>query len=174
MSTVLTSFEQAAALFLARAAELRVELEAGLHKVGAHIETVAKEEIGHYQPAEGPFPAWAPLAQTTLEGWGGYPGKIELGYAPPDNPLLRTGEMRESIGHEVHDLEAVIGSNDETLLYQELGTAAMPPRPVLGPAAHKSKPAIEMLIGAALVTGIAGQEGLRQIAYRFNVELPKE
>ena len=90
----------------------------------------AKEWIGFYHPG------WAPLAESTLEGWHGHPGKIELGYAPPDNPLLRTGDMRDSIQSQAelasYGAEGVIGSESKIALYQEMGTSKIPPRPFLG------------------------------------------
>lgn len=157
MTKVLHSFAEAAFVFAERVATLYVEAEIGLNKVAEHIEHVAKEEFGEYQPAVGPFPAWAPLAPTTLAGWGPFPGKEQLGYAPPDNPLVREGDLRDSISHEVHALEAFIGSPDERMPWFEFGTSRMPPRPVLGPAAESSKAVIEKLIGAALVVGLIGR-----------------
>ncbi len=89
----------------------------------------AKEYIGHYQPG------WAPLAESTLEGWHGHPGKTELGYAPPDNPLLREGNMRESISGEAELMpfgaRGVVGSESKIALYQEIGTERIPPRSFL-------------------------------------------
>lgn len=150
------------------AAGIGVALQTGLEKVAATIEKEAKAEIGTYQPAVGPFPAWEKLSFTTLEGWGPFPGKIELGYAPPDNPLKRTGDMRDSIGHYVEPLVAVIGSTDKTMVFHEFGTTKMPARPVLGPAAFKSKDAITALIGAAVVSGLIGGDQIhRSLGYNF-------
>lgn len=157
MNIVLASFAEAAKLF-ERTAAVEFALESALHRIGAHVEKVAKEEIGEYQPAVGPFPAWAPLSEYTLNGWGKYPGKIQLGYAPPDNPLLREGDLRDSIEYHVDHLEVSIGSDDDRMVYHELGTARMPPRPVLGPAVFRSKHVIEKLVGAALAVGLVGGE----------------
>jgi hypothetical protein len=37
------------------------------------------------------------------------------------------------------------------MVYQELGTDRIPPRPVLGPAAYKNKDKIERILGEAVV-----------------------
>jgi phage gpG-like protein len=131
------------------AAKEVVALKAGLEVAAKHVEKTAKDEIGHYQEAVGSFPAWAPLADSTEKE------KARLGY-PLDAPLLRTGELRDEITHEVEGLEAVVGSHDPVMVYQELGTPTIPPRPVLGPAALHEKQAIERILGAAAVSGILG------------------
>src|SRR5258707_11055252 len=107
-------FEQALA---AQITTVRPRLEVGLDKVGELASTMAAAYIGHYQGN------WAPLAESTIKE------KAAAGFAVPD-PLLRTGEMQESIRHEVDPilLEMVVGSNDKTALYQELGTSRIPPR----------------------------------------------
>lgn len=111
------------------------------------IATAAQEraqaKIGHYQQGIEAFPAWAPLADSTLAE------KRRLGFAPPDNPLLRTGELRESIEKRVDRLagQAQVGSNSDVMVYQELGTKTIPPRPVLGPTGAEVMQTIEKLIG---------------------------
>jgi len=100
------SFGAFAEHLITREAATAVALHEGLEHVARAIEKTAKEEIGTYQPDVGPFPAWAPLADATVED------RISQGYSP-DEPLLRTGELRESISHEVSGLEAVIGSTSD-------------------------------------------------------------
>jgi hypothetical protein len=124
------------------------------------IEKTAKSEIGVYQESVGPFPAWAPLADSTEEE------KARLGY-PTDAPLLRTGDMRESITHERDGLEGVVGSDSDILVYQELGTEKIPPRPVMGPAAFTNKKHIERIIGHAAVSGLLGDSHIPLIGYDF-------
>ncbi|OND79020.1 hypothetical protein AQ938_07000 [Burkholderia pseudomallei] len=128
-----------------------LRMHAGLDRVAAHIERTAKAEIGQYQPAVGPFDAWAPLAEATKDD------RVRNGF-PEDEPLLRTGEMRDSISRRVRGLEAEIGSTSDKLVYQELGTAnaahPIPPRPVLGPAAVLAEPVIRRVLIGALVSGL--------------------
>ncbi|QBJ80512.1 hypothetical protein [Aquitalea sp. USM4] len=126
-----------------------IELQHGLEVCAKKIEKTAKEEIGHYQSAVGPFPEWAELAESTEFD------KASHGY-PVDAPLLRTGEMRDSIGHEVHGLEAIIGAKDPKMVYHEFGTSKIPPRPVMGPALFRNKDFILRTIGKAAVTGLVG------------------
>ncbi len=107
------------ALHLAEMAVAQHEMERhALEKVGQIVEKRAKEKIGEYQEQAGPFQEWQQLADSTL--YGGvdengrrFPGKIELGYATESdhNPLLRTGDMRDSIQHQVDESEVQVGSN---------------------------------------------------------------
>ncbi len=71
-----------------------------------------------------------------------------------DEPLLRTGMLMETISHQTHALEAVIGSTDDRMVYHEFGTAKIPPRPVLGPAAFHNE--IQKILGAAAVSALIG------------------
>ncbi|MDE3022876.1 MAG: hypothetical protein KGI54_13640 [Pseudomonadota bacterium] len=102
------------------------------------IEDTAKAEIGTYQRDNmGPFAPWAELAYFTKQD------RLEKGFTEND-PLLRTGEMRASITHEVlHNspstFDAVIGSDSEIAEKQELGTSKIPPRAFLGPAMWRNR-----------------------------------
>lgn len=122
-------------------------LERGLEKVAKAIEESAKSQFGTYQRRAGPFGAWPTLAESTQED------RARHGFSP-DEPLLRTGELRESISHEVKGLNAVVGSTSDVMVYQELGTAKIPPRPVLGRAAVRRKKLIKKILGDAAVEGL--------------------
>lgn len=113
------------------------------------VEEQAKAEIGTYQPAVGPFAAWPELADSTKED------RASKGY-PENEPLLRTGDLRDSISHEVHGLEAIIGSTEDVALYHELGTQHIPPRPFLGTAALFKEKEIVKLIGEQFAGTLAG------------------
>jgi len=130
------------------AAEIK-SLEHGLKVCAEQIEKTAKEEIGHYQNAIGPYPAWSPLAESTEEQ------KAKKGY-PANSPLLASGEMQKSIQNEVSALTAIIGSTDKKMVYHEFGTVRIPPRPVMGPAAYRNKEFILKTIGEAAMSGIVG------------------
>lgn len=144
------------ALFAIHLAERQVAvheaMKRGLERALLVIEKDAKDQIGHYQPEVGTFPAWAPLADSTEAE------KARLG-APLGAPLLRHGGLYASFEHEViSPEEGVVGSTDPTLVYHEFGTSKMPPRPVLGPAVFKNRERIQKILGAALVDGILGGE----------------
>ncbi len=126
------------------------EQQESLEKSAKVVEDRAKEIIGHYQADTGPFDQWRPLAADTLAE------KERLGYAPPDNPLLRTGEMRDSIEHTVEARRALVGSNNDIAVYQELGTHGpnpgpdgyhVPPRSFLGAAAFQKEAEVAELLG---------------------------
>jgi phage gpG-like protein len=141
---------------IVKMAEIAIAVELETHKAleaaAQVVEKEAKAVIGDYQPDAGPFAAWAPLADST------FAEKEKLGYAPPDNPLLREGYLRDSIGHVVEGHEAAVGSNDDVAVYQELGTKSIPPRSFLGAAAvHKEAEVVELL-GEGVVSGLVGDE----------------
>ncbi|AFS52918.1 phage virion morphogenesis protein [Leptospirillum ferriphilum] len=107
------------------------ETKAFLETVGEAIEKEAKAEIGHYQRTDtGPFPEWAELAPSTKRD------RVRKGFTEND-PLLRTGELRDSITHEVRGVSVAIGSDLDIAVYQEMGTQHIPPRPFLRVAAWR-------------------------------------
>jgi HK97 gp10 family phage protein len=136
-----------AAHLAARQAKIAVEIREGLHIVAEAVEKTAIQKIGEYQGESGQFPAWATLAESTEAE------KARLGY-PADAPLLREGDLRDSISHEVTGLDAVVGSTSPIAPFQEFGTSKMPPRPFIGPAAFERKKEIETVLGAVLVAGV--------------------
>jgi HK97 gp10 family phage protein len=137
------------------AAEVAVHVAAhhALDLAAQIIELDAKGQLGAYQPDAGPFVAWAELADSTKAD------RLHNGFTEND-PLLRSGALRDSISREVHGLEAAIGSTSDIAVYQELGTDKMPPRPFLGPAAFNNKQKIEKILGSAVMHaleyGVAG------------------
>jgi phage gpG-like protein len=130
---------------------LHVEQALAMEKAARLVEDEAKQEIGTYQEAAGPFVAWEPLAESTLEQ------KERAGYAPPDSPLLRTGEMRDSIQHHSTAEEAEVGSDDDRAVWQELGTSRIPPRSFLGGAAVRKADDVAKFIEEAIHRAFSGR-----------------
>lgn len=106
-----------------------------LTKSAIRVERRAKSKIGDYQQEQGPFEAWRELAESTQAD------RRQQGYNE-DDPLLRTGALRDSIQHVVEANKAVVGSASEIAMYQETGTPRIPPRSFLGGSAAKESPAI--------------------------------
>lgn len=131
----------------AMAAAETLSLHHGLKKCAVAIEKTAKSEIGHYQKPIGPFPGWAELADSTKAD------RLANGFSEND-PLERTHALEESISHEIHALEAAVGSTSDVMVYQELGTSTIPPRAVLGPAAIRNKELIIKTLGHAAAEGL--------------------
>jgi hypothetical protein len=148
------SLHSAPAMFATMLAEIHAETHHALERAARLVEKEAKAEIGDYQGAAGPFAAWAPLAERTIED------RVRKGFTP-DDPLLRTGTLRDSIGHsvEVHGIasgHAVVGSDSDIAVWQELGTVNMPARSFLGGAAVRKTPQVIHIIGAGVVQGLVG------------------
>jgi hypothetical protein len=72
-------------------------------------------------------------------------------------PWLRTGALRDSIGHEVDGAVAVVGSSSDVAVDQELGTRAIPPRPFLASTAAGAADHLTALIAATLSRHLAGR-----------------
>jgi len=138
-------------------------LHLGLDAVAAHVQKKAKDEIGHYQQAVGHFPAWEELAESTKAD------RLTQGYTEND-PGLRSGEMRNSVERQVDGHEALIGSNDQDLVWFELGTEKQPPRPVLGTAVEYSHDYIRRTLGGAAVAGMLGEASIpAQLSYDHDI-----
>lgn len=152
------SLLEAAFEMLEAEVRIRVLAHEALERVAVKVEKTAKDEIGIYQEAIGPFPAWPELADATKED------RLAKGFSEND-PLLRTGELRDSIQHTTGELETQIGSDSDIMIYQELGTARIPPRPVLGPAAERNHDVIMAELGGAVVAGLIGQRQLAPLFY---------
>jgi HK97 gp10 family phage protein len=134
----------------------------GLEKAAQLLEKEAKAEFGAYQSAIGPFAAWAELAESTKED------RASKGYSEND-PLLRDGTLRDSIQHETEGLEAIVGSTDPIMEWQEFGTSKMPPRPVLGTAFYRNADKILKIIGHYSVSGIVGGDPIHH-SLGYNIE----
>lgn len=122
-----------------------------LRGVADSLALLAQSYLGQYQPASPPYGPWAPLADFTVRD------RVARGY-PPDEPLLRTGELRDSISGRVDGRSAVIGSGSRIAFWQELGTSRMPARPFLGRAvAQRGEPAARRVIYLSLRPLLTGR-----------------
>lgn len=138
-----------------------VALNRGLEQCAQLVEATAKAEIGVYQDAIGNFPAWDELADSTKKD------RVSKGFSEND-PLLRSGELQDSISHKTELVETTIGSTDEVMVYQELGTPTIPPRPVLGPAVVRNEHKIRRILGEAAVSGLLGGQSMsKELGYDF-------
>ena len=134
-----------------------MKLAKSLDGVAKKVKQTAKDELGEYQQAIGPFQSWDELADSTKKD------RLSKGFNEND-PLLRTGELRDSIEHQTDEnkLEASIGSNSDVAVWQELGTAKIPPRPFLGPAVEINREAIKRIVGGAVISGLLGKNSISQ------------
>jgi hypothetical protein len=146
----------AATFYRAAAGQCESELIGLVETVTHHAAHLARGYIGHEQRD------WPELSSATVEGFrheAGFwiTGKRELGYGGYDNPLERTGELRDSIDTDVGTLVGVVGSDSKTALYMELGTPGArypaPPRPIFSKAMAEAadEPAVELLAHAVAV-----------------------
>ena len=78
---------------------------------------------------------------------------------PHDQPWRESGGLQASIESSADGLIAQVGSNDPAAAPQELGTATVPPRPFLAPAAAAAAAGerIAQDIGATLAALLRGR-----------------
>ncbi len=69
-------------------------------------------------------------------------------------PWRHSGALAESIGDSADETTALVGSTSEIAPFLEHGTAAMPPRPFLAPAAMAGAGEAAHSVAAAIVTAI--------------------
>lgn len=79
------------------------------------------------------------------------------GSAGHDEPWLRSGALRDSVGAEADGLQAAVGSSDPAAVPQEIGTAHMPPRPFLAPTGAGMGEEVARGIAEAVVTVLKGE-----------------
>lgn len=150
---------EAAEFFFASAARVEEEMNLVVATVIEDAAERARSYIG--QPQTGWPMAWAPLSSATVEGfrhWQGFwiAGKQDLGYGGYEAPLLRSGEMRDSIETNVVGTWGEVGSNEKKALYQEMGTPGadypIPPRPFLAKGLMDASYTIEPMIEKVCIT----------------------
>lgn len=141
-----------AAHLVGMAAEIEHANHSALEKSARIVKKQAKDYIGTYD-AKYPTP-WHPLAESTKKD------RVNKGF-PADQPLLRTGALRDSIEHTVSHNEATVGSNSQIAAWQELGTSKFVPRPFLEPALREKVPEILEIVGRSVVGTLSG--GAREI-----------
>ena len=135
-------------------------IDRGLRKaateVGITIEQRAQAKLGEYQSG------WPQLEASTQSE------RVALGFSPND-PLLRTGGLRDSIQGDVDQISGgyrvVVGSNAPQARIQELGgvnagswgqngAKDLPPRPYLAPTVVESEETIQILVASNIAREI--------------------
>lgn len=127
--------------------QAREAIQRELVAIAPQIVETAQNKIGAYQDG------WAPLAQSTINE------RTHLGYSP-DEPLLRTGDLRNSYEAIVSENHIVVGNYDPKAEYVEIGTATIPPRPVTLPAVYESLEQLQKSLGAAVVASLSDEVDL--------------
>jgi phage gpG-like protein len=118
--------------------------KAALEMMARYIASECRRVIGSYELG------WEQLAAATQAE------RERLGY-PPNEPLLREGTLRDSIGFEIvkpGEL-AIVGSNSDIAVYQELGTSTIPARSFLAATAAQKGEAAAQIAGAIVAGALA-------------------
>ena len=119
----------------------------GLNELRERLERLRPEEVMARALAE----QAARMAARVREGLSEPPGG-----AGHDEPWLRSGALRDSVGAEADGLQAVVGSSDPAAVPQEMGTAHMPARPFLAPVAAGMGEEVARAVGTAVAAALRG------------------
>ena len=135
---------------------LEITIGAAMEESAVIVEVAAKEEIGHYQrenmgDERGRWEDWAELKDSTKAD------RLRSGYTEND-PLERSGEMRDSIQHVALPKSFAVGSSSQILLWQELGTEHIQPRSVLALSLFRNTKIILSIIGKTIEKTLAGEK----------------
>lgn len=114
------------------AAGLAGEEHRALETVGRLVREESQRVIGTYDYG------WQQLAASTLEK------------KAADTPLLEEGKLRSSIQTTVQGDTAYVGSDSMIAVYQEMGTATIPPRSFLLEAAVHMEPEVVRILGGRI------------------------
>ncbi len=141
-------FDNVAALMEAIRRDFSGVLEAAepaLAEAGAEIKDRAQQKLGLYNAG------WEQLKDETQAA------RERKGFSP-NEPLLVTGHLRDSITFEVGPGRVRVGVKSEgspdigvIAEVQELGNGHIPPRPFLVPALHENRDYIGRLISESIV-----------------------
>jgi hypothetical protein len=114
-----------------------------LDAIGEMLVETAQARVGSSPETApgpiGPFPGWAPLAPSTV---------ARKGF---ENILFETGTFQQDISYRVEPWKVTFGTHQDYIVYTELGTSRMPPRPVFGPTLLDRIPEILPMIGEAFL-----------------------
>jgi hypothetical protein len=142
--TKVLSLLGAAELFSTLGLEVEHHNHRALDKVGQVVTQEVYRVIGTYDYG------WPTLAESTQSD------RESHGF-PADEPLKRTGAMRDSVWYKVGHKEVTIGTDNQIAVWQELGTSRIPPRPFLQGAAQHKMPETLEIIGRATIAGLSGE-----------------
>lgn len=155
-----TSFAELAAKLEDKSFLLKTNAQAAVATSAVKVQSTAKTKFGTYQPGAGGFPAWAPLAESTVmqktKAGGGEDPLI--GHYVHKTGGRAGGQLRGSILVQIGVMEATVGTNDKVGTYQEFGTSrGIPPRPFLRPALYQNQPEIMTAFRKALLDTLNGK-----------------
>lgn len=126
----------------AAAETVKFELVEPTDVLMTEVANEAKRVIGTYEYG------WPQLAESTQED------RVKRGFTP-NNPLERTGELRDSIGHRAaiapDGADGLVFSGEKKALWAEMGTVTQPARSFLMRSLIRAAGRIDAIYGAFAV-----------------------
>lgn len=121
----------------------------GLNELRERLERLRPEEVMAKALAE----QAQRMAARVREGLSEPPGGT--GH---DEPWLRSGALRDSVGAQADGLQAAVGSSDPAAVPQEMSTAHMPARPFLAPVGAVMAEEVAEAVGMAVAGTLRGDD----------------
>ncbi len=119
----------------------------GLSELRERLERLRPEEVMARALSE----QAARMAARVRDGLSEPPGA-----AGHNEPWLQSGVLRDSVGAQADELQAMVGSSDPAAVPQELGMAHKPARPFLAPMAAAMGEEVARAIGARMAAALHG------------------
>jgi phage gpG-like protein len=156
MARKISSLNELVAILGQAEGDLTKGMKQAVAKGAVKVQSDAKKKFGTYQPAVGPYPAWANLKESTIkqkERAGGGDDPL-IGHYPGKNSRGGGGKLRNSILVQNHGLYSEVGTNDPIAKHHEFGAPRkkIPPRPFLRPALYQNQDFIKKQFQEAIVT----------------------
>jgi HK97 gp10 family phage protein len=129
------------------AKQMQAALAGALKTSAIAVADAAKDKLdGKDKPQDWPELSDAAKAEHVRKGYD------------ENAPLLASGALRDSIQYRSTEKSFEVGSDSQIAVYQELGTATIPPRPFLAPALHNKIPSILETVGKAVEKALAREK----------------
>lgn len=143
----LNSLGDLARAFEQNAKQMSVRIAAAMRTSAIAVVDAARDEFG----SDGKALGWPELSDATKAE------HVRNGYEE-NVPLLASGALRDGIQYRSSEKSFEVGSDSQIAVYQELGTATIPPRPFLAPALHNKIPSILETVGKAVEKALGGEK----------------
>lgn len=129
------------------AKQLQAVLAEAMKTSAIAVVEAAKDELdGKDKPQD-----WPELSDATKAK------HVRKGY-DESAPLEASGALRDSIQYRSSEKSFEVGSDSQIAVYQELGTATIPPRSFLAPALHNKIPGILETVGKAVEMALGSEK----------------
>jgi hypothetical protein len=133
-----------------RPAAMEAAAPTGIKAACDVVLEATRENIGVYQRSDThPFEEWPELSEATKAD------RLAHGYSEND-PLLRSGGMRDTYEISVAGTHGAVGSDDMIAFWQEFGTTSIPARSHVGMAGARNEERCSYMMAEPVIAALVG------------------